>query len=263
MNRKYHKPRVINTEVLSSVSQSQHEVRRRRKHPRCLDSQAMNENFAPSRAEGPSRDISCSSWALTVLICQFEEANAHSSLTATKVVWFRTVFWWVLFSISRPISQYTKAVPDSRRARRPHVSSIQFIGGQRLACFYGLLPHCDRCWRSSRAPNSSLQNGQDRSIFGRPPERPATRLCADLIHWSDNVALQNGHRSQPSRYCKEQRFAIDISREVSSRGTTRYSTRKTKGNERRTSAPSSPKSRKTASLIRIYGSRSPLQTQGS
>ena len=51
------------------------------------------------------------------------------------------------------------------------------------------------CSRSSREPNLSLQNGHGRNVRGRPPARPATRLCAALIHSSESARLQCGHRS--------------------------------------------------------------------
>ena len=69
------------------------------------------------------------------------------------------------------------------------------VGAHRFVRFLGLLLHRAICSRSSRAPNSFLQNGQGRETCGRPPERPATRLCAALIHWSERPALQNGQCS--------------------------------------------------------------------
>jgi len=59
----------------------------------------------------------------------------------------------------------------------------------------GFFSQRERWSRSSREPKVRLQKGQGRNMRGRPPERPATRLCAALIHSSESGLLQCGHCS--------------------------------------------------------------------
>ena len=122
----------------------------------------------------------------------------------------------------------------------------------RFLRFSALTLQCATCLRSSRALSFFRQKGHGRKTGGRPPDRPATRLCADLIHWSDSTLLQKGHSSEPfdAPCIGGRHFAeLGISCEGGSTGTARPLRRRRRGSERRIAAPSSPKSRRRTSLI--------------
>ena len=111
------------------------------------------------------------------------------------------------------------------------------------------------CSRSSREPNLSLQNGHGRNVRGRPPARPATRLCAALIHSSESARLQCGHRSPlpadgggPPRGLAAVR---GIKHEASSTRITPFRERRRARTARRSGVPSSLRSETRISWDRL------------
>jgi hypothetical protein len=77
-----------------------------------------------------------------------------------------------------PFKELCGLVGQARRYR----IAIRFTRHQWLGRFAGFRLHCARCSRSSRAPSFFRQNGHGRNTGGRPPDLPATLLCAALIH---------------------------------------------------------------------------------